>query len=207
MTASSHRAPDRATHGGLHSVAATGAHSAVEPGATQPAAATGMGGRRRAVDAHPPKVETFDLLTNTNTDPKGIVRMVDTYRVEEFGLYMARPMVNRPNIDYLESWLLPGLGARVTDWHFAPGHERDQDFYIDIAEIEPGPTAWRATDLYLDIVVRTGRDLEVLDIDELLAALGAGLIDFGAAEGALHRAYDLVDKIASHRYDLDRFLV
>jgi hypothetical protein len=181
MTVSPHRAPDRPAPGG-------------------------PGGRRRAVDVHPPKVETFDLAAMTNTDPKGIVRQVDTYRVEKFGLYVARPLVDRPEIQYLESWLLPALGVRITDWHFAPGHERDQDFYLDIAEIEPGPKVWRATDYYLDIVVRGGRDLEVLDTDELLAALDAGLIDAATAERALYRTYRLVDKIASHRYDLGAWL-
>ncbi|MGZ4561457.1 MAG: hypothetical protein ACXVXJ_10915, partial [Mycobacteriaceae bacterium] len=38
---------------------------------------------------HPPKVETFDVAAGTNTDPKGIVRAVDTYEVHPWGLYMA----------------------------------------------------------------------------------------------------------------------
>jgi hypothetical protein len=160
------------------------------------------GGRRRAAHIHPPKIETFDLAKMTNVDPKGVARPVDTYRVEEFGLYLARPVIDRPDIEYVESWLLPELGARITDWYFTPGHERDQDFYLDIAEIERGRTTWRSIDHYLDIVVRSGRELEVLDADELLAALGAGLIDAATAERAMHRAYHLVDKIARYGYDL-----
>ena len=42
-------------------------------------------------DIHPPKRETFDLTTRTNTDPKGINRAVDVYTVQPWGLYMARP--------------------------------------------------------------------------------------------------------------------
>jgi len=96
-----------------------------------------------AVDLHPPKVEYFDVPAMTNTDPKGFVREVEEYRVEPFGLYMARPVVGRAKVAYLESWLLPELGLRISDWHFQPGHERDQDFYLDIARIEPGPEVWR----------------------------------------------------------------
>ena len=40
---------------------------------------------------HAPKHETFDLRGRTNTDPKGIVRAVDDYTVQPWGLYVARP--------------------------------------------------------------------------------------------------------------------
>ncbi|MBO0841411.1 MAG: DUF402 domain-containing protein, partial [Sciscionella sp.] len=134
------------------------------------------------VDVHPPKVERFDVDAMTNTDPKGFVRAVDEYRVESFGLYVARPMVGHPTMRYLESWLLPELNLRVTDFWFRAGHERDQDFYLDVATIDTdtdtdtGGAAkrhWRSVDHYLDLVLRTGRDLDVLDTDELLAALTA----------------------------------
>ena len=46
-------------------------------------------------DIHPPKRETFDLTTRTNTDPKGINRAVDVYTVQPWGLYMARPTPGR----------------------------------------------------------------------------------------------------------------
>jgi uncharacterized protein len=159
-----------------------------------------------AVDLHPPKVEYFDVPAMTNTDPKGFVREVDEYRIEPFGLYMARPVVGRPKVAYLESWLLPQLGLRISDWHFQPGHERDQDFYLDIARIEPGPEVWRATDLYLDIVLRTGRDLDVLDTDELLAAMGAGLIDRYSGQRAFETTYLVIEELAKHGYDVAAWL-
>ena len=155
---------------------------------------------------HPPKVELFDLAAMTNTDPKGIVRPVDEYRVEPFGLYVARPLANHPTTRYLESWLLPSLNLRVTDWHYHPGHERDQDFYLDIAIVEPGPVIWRTIDHYLDIVVRTGRDLELLDLDELLAAMRTALLDQTEGQRALETAYHAVEKIAAAGYDLGRWL-
>lgn len=59
---------------------------------------------------HPVKQETFDMASNTNTDPKGYLREVDTFRVTDFGLYMARG-ANHPKFGYLESWLLPKLST------------------------------------------------------------------------------------------------
>ena len=40
-----------------------------------------------AADLHPVKQETFDTAANINTDPKGFLREVDTFRVTDFGLY------------------------------------------------------------------------------------------------------------------------
>lgn len=156
--------------------------------------------------SHPPKVETFDLAAMTNTDPKGFVRGVDEYRVEPFGLYMARPIVDHPNVEYVESWLLPEQGLRISDWWFRPGRERDQDFYLDIAEVTPGERAWRSVDHYLDIVLRIGQRATVLDSDELLAAVLAGHLAADVAEQALHTTYRVIDGLARTGYRLEPWL-
>jgi predicted RNA-binding protein associated with RNAse of E/G family len=155
---------------------------------------------------HPPKIEFFDLRKMTNTDPKGFVREVDRYRVEPFGLYLARPVVNHPRMRYLESWLLPELNLRISDWHFHPGHERDQDFYIDIALVDEQTTCWRSVDLYLDIVLRIGRGLDVLDSDELVAAIDSGLLDRSTGQRALETAFAATNGLAKHGYRLDSWL-
>ena len=121
---------------------------------------------------HPPKQETFDLVAYTNTDPKGEVRDVDVYTVQPWGLYVARPTPGRAQFRYLESWLLPALGLRATVFHFNPGHERDQDFYLDVGDYTAGPRCWHSHDHYLDLVVRTGAGVELADTDELLTAVG-----------------------------------
>ena len=126
---------------------------------------------------HPPKVSTFDVPARVNIDNKGLVRPVDEYRETPFGLYMSRAMVNRPTADWMQTWLLPELGIAVTDWWWTPGHVRDQDFYLDIGTIERHGDRWTLTDHYLDIVVRTGRDAEVLDVDEFVTAVALGLLD------------------------------
>ncbi|WP_038169354.1 DUF402 domain-containing protein [Tomitella biformata] len=151
--------------------------------------------------AHPPKHETFDLDAMTNTDPKGFVRPVDEYRREPWGLYMARP-ADHPRFYYLESWLLPTLGLRASVFHFTPGHERDQDHYVDIGEFSDGGRTWQSEDHYLDLVVRTGTCTELLDVDELFDARLAGLLDQERAEAAVHRAVAAVDGIAAHGHDL-----
>lgn len=155
---------------------------------------------------HPPKTETFDIAAGINTDPKGIAREVEQYRLEPFGLYLARPTPGREQFDYLESWLLPGLGLRLTDFWFTPGHERDQDFYFDVVVIETGQNRWRTTDLYLDLALREGRGLEVLDTEELLAATGAGLLSADQARQALEIVYRTVDGLAAHGYRLAAWL-
>jgi uncharacterized protein len=155
---------------------------------------------------HPPKRETFDLRARTNTDPKGIVRAVEVYTVRPWGLYMARPTPGREQFHYLETWLLPALDLRVSVFHFSPGHERDQDFYLDVGVYRSGETVWTSEDHYLDLVVRTGRDVALTDVDELLAAVTEGVIDADTAHRAIHSATHAVDGLAAHGYDLDRWL-
>jgi predicted RNA-binding protein associated with RNAse of E/G family len=154
---------------------------------------------------HPPKVETFDVAAGTNTDPKGIVRAVDTYEVHPWGLYMARASDHK-QFCYLESWLLPRLGLRATIFHFTPGNERDQDRYVDIGEYTHQGQLWHGTDHYLDLVVQTGRGTTLLDTDELLAARAANLLDAPTTERAVHRTMTAVDGIAAHGHDLDAWL-
>lgn len=150
---------------------------------------------------HPPKREIFDLDARTNTDPKGHIRAVDEYRVEPWGLYMARP-ADHPRFRYIESWLLPALGLRVTVFHFTAGHEQDQDYYVDVGDFADDGRRWRSEDHYLDLVVRTGRGTELLDVDELLDAHRAGLLDRRATESAIHTAAAAIDGIAAHGHDL-----
>jgi len=155
---------------------------------------------------HPPKIETFDVANRTNTDPKGIARAVEEYRVEPFGLYLARPAPGRAQFHYLESWVLPALGLRLTDYWFCSGHERDQDFYLDVVSVQRDGSIWRTTDWYLDLVVREGDRVDVLDTDELLAAATAGLLTPREAEHALRITYDTVNGLAAHDYRVDRWL-
>jgi hypothetical protein len=152
---------------------------------------------------HSPKTETFDVAAGTNTDPKGFVRSVEEYRVEPYGLYLSRAMDGHPSLAWVDSWLLPELGIRVTDWWFHPGHERDQDFYIDIVDVTRDGDVWRTVDHYLDIVVRTGRDAQVIDLDEYVEAVAHGVLDPAAAQRALAASHRTVDALAAHGYDVD----
>jgi uncharacterized protein len=155
---------------------------------------------------HPPKRAVFDVPAMVNVDTKGEQRPVDEYRVTEFGLYMSRAMVARPTATWVESWLLPDLGLCVTDWWWSPGHEREQDFYLDVCDIVRDGERWLLTDHYLDIVVRTRRDAAVIDVDEFVAAVALGLLDPASAESAMHRTHRAVAGLAVHGHDLDRWL-
>lgn len=160
----------------------------------------------RLTTIHPPKHETFDLRARTNTDPKGIVRAVDSYVRQPWGLYMARPTPGRAQFHYLESWLLPSLGLRATVFHFNPGHERDHDYYLDVGEYTPGPDVWRSEDHYLDIEVRTGKGAALADVDELLEAVRHALLAPEVAERTVRRAVCAIDGLARNGYDLARWL-
>ncbi|NLV80819.1 MAG: DUF402 domain-containing protein [Rhodococcus sp.] len=154
---------------------------------------------------HPIKVERFDVTARTNTDPKGIERPVERYRVLPWGLYMGRTADHR-QFDYLESWLLPSVRLRVSIFHFRPGFERDQDRYLDVGEFWRDGDVWHSRDHYLDLVVRTGRGTEVEDVDELFAAVAAGVLDTDDAERAVATALTAVDGIAAHGHDVDAWL-
>ena len=134
------------------------------------------------------------------------MRAVDIYTVQPWGLYMARPTPGRAQFHYIESWLLPSLGIRVTVFHFNPGHERDQDFYLDIGRYIPGPNSWQSQDHYLDLVVRTGVEVVLEDVDELLTAVLQGLLTPEAGAQAIRTAAATVDAMARHDYDLQRWL-
>jgi predicted RNA-binding protein associated with RNAse of E/G family len=155
---------------------------------------------------HPPKRATFDVPAMVNIDTKGEPRAVDEYRLTDFGLYMSRAMVGRRSAHWMESWLLPDLGLCVTDWWWRPGHEREQDYYVDICEITRDGDRWELTDHYLDIVVRNRIDARVIDVDEFVAAVALGLLDPPAAEAAMRRTHHAVDRLAAHDHDLDRWL-
>ncbi|WP_067697475.1 DUF402 domain-containing protein [Nocardia jejuensis] len=159
-----------------------------------------------AVDLHRPKVEYFNVDDLTNIDPKGFVRQVEQYRVEPWGLYMARTS-DHPEFHYIESWLLPSLSIRVTVFQFTPAHLRDQDYYVDIGEYaQVGPKKWKSVDHYLDLVVRTGREVELLDVDELLAAHAAGYLDLGEAQRAIETSTATIDGIAAHGHSLEAWM-
>jgi predicted RNA-binding protein associated with RNAse of E/G family len=154
---------------------------------------------------HPPKIELFDVAGMTNTDPKGFVRAVDTYRSTDFGLYMARPLDGHPDIAYFRTWLLPEHGLRVSRWRPHPGTVLDHDVYIDIADIEPGPV-WRTVDLYLDVLVFDNTSLSVHDLDELLEAQSTGLLDRVSTQRALERTFAAVEGITATGYDVEAWL-
>ncbi len=135
-----------------------------------------------------------------------MVRTVDEYVLQPWGLYMARPTPGRAQFHYLESWLLPALGLRASVFHFNPGHERDHDYYLDIGEYTPGPDVWHSEDYYLDIEVRAGTGAVLTDVDELLQAVRHGLLTPEVAERAVQRAVTAVDGLARNEYDLTRWL-
>ena len=134
------------------------------------------------------------------------MRDVDVYALQPWGLYMARPTPGRAQFHYLESWLLPTLGLRATIFHFNPGYEREQDFYLDVGSFTGDGEVWHAEDHYLDLVLRTGAGVELIDVDELIEAVRQGLLAPATATAAVHNAVFAIDGLARHGYHLGRWL-
>ncbi len=134
------------------------------------------------------------------------MRDVDVFTVHPWGLYMARPTPGRAQFHYLESWLLPLLGLRVSVFHFNPGHERDQDFYLDVGRYTVDGDVWHAEDHYLDLVLRTGAEVELIDVDELFEAVRQGLMTPESASAAVQTAVVAIDGLARHGYHLGQWL-
>lgn len=126
--------------------------------------------------------------------------------MQPWGLYMARPTPGRTQFHYLESWLLPALGLRANVFHFNPGYEREQDYYLDVGDFTPGPSQWQAEDHYIDLVVYTGDRTDLIDVDELFEAHRGGLLTTATAERAIQRAAAAVDGLARHGHDLNAWL-
>lgn len=119
---------------------------------------------------------------------------------------MARPTPGRTQFHYLESWLLPTLGLRANIFHFNPGYERDQDYYLDITDITAANGIWESRDLYVDLVLYNGVRTELVDVDELLEAHRHGLISDQSAESAIQRAVAAVEGLSRHNHDLTAWL-
>ena len=119
---------------------------------------------------------------------------------------MARPTPGREQFHYLESWLLPSLNLRANVFHFSPGHERDQDYYLDVAAVTVAGDRWHTEDHYLDLVVKTGQRTDLMDVDELLEAHREGLVSTETAESALTTAVATVSALAACGHDLAAWL-
>ena len=119
---------------------------------------------------------------------------------------MARPTPGRAQFHFLVPWRLPSLGLRANIFHFNPGYERDQDYYLDVADITVTNGVWKTRDLYVDLVVRTGVCTELIDVDELLEAHRHGLVSDESAESAIQRSAAAVGGLARHNHDLTAWL-
>nr|WP_272956116.1 DUF402 domain-containing protein [Actinopolymorpha rutila] len=106
----------------------------------------------------------------------------------------------------MQSWILPGLHLRVSDFRAHPGMVRSEDHYVDVMATTVRGQVWRTVDHYLDILVRTGVDARVVDSDEFVAAVGAGLLGPADAERALEASYTAYAGIVGHGHDVDAWL-
>ena len=115
-------------------------------------------------------------------------------------------MVGRTSAHWIRSWLLPTLGLAVTDFSWNPGHERDQDFYLDVCEIERDGDRWRPTDLYLDIVLRPAAEPRSSTSTSSSPRSPPGCWTRAEPSTRCTAAHAAVDGLAAHGHDLDAWL-
>ena len=125
------------------------------------------------VTPHPVKTERHDTARRTHHTNTG-VRPVQLYREESHGLYVSRPFQQHPRIRHWQAHLLPLQHLVVCHYDFH--HQREHDFYFDVAVISAERGLWTVRDLYLDVVLHEGRGAVIVDTDELLAGHAAGFI-------------------------------
>jgi uncharacterized protein len=154
---------------------------------------------------HSPKIELFDLARRINVDNKGHMRPVDKYESHPFGLYMSRAVYDRLPAIWLESWIIPASGLRISKWTYTPDHAPSHDYYIDIVDVGIDDQTWRVTDLYLDIELTNLHGARLLDIDEFVAAIRAGLLAPQLASDALRNSHKAVEELVENGYDLEEW--
>lgn len=157
------------------------------------------------MDLHPVKVETFDVESLLNVDPKGFERVVDVYEPHDWGLYMARG-ADHPRFGYLESWLLPGVHLRVNIFHFRKGENSGQRLYIDVAKINREGSLWTTRDLFVDFVTYDDGHMDILDLDELVGAQAAGFIEQSEAYLAFDTSVALLAGVREYDGDVQAWL-
>jgi uncharacterized protein len=153
----------------------------------------------------PLKRETIDLTNRVHVTGKGIAYPIDRLSRVGRGLLMERQFRDHPTVRYLQAWLLPHEGWRVC--RYTP-HEGVHwcDWYIDICQIEETDDRCLVTDLFLDVGVHEGKGYDLLDCDELGAALTAGLISARQAQGALDSLQYLCDLLVRYEYRMEPLL-
>lgn len=96
-------------------------------------------------------------------------------------------------------YILPEAGVQLTR-PVTFGGELAGGWYIDLIELEEGPDGGLIVhDLYVDILVPPrGRRYEILDLDDLAAAMESGTIDSRSATRVLRQTQQFVDQ---HLFD------
>ncbi|GAA3687180.1 hypothetical protein GCM10022267_87570 [Lentzea roselyniae] len=143
---------------------------------------------------HERRSSVLDLVTGRYLTPRGAEVPVDRIERRDGALFFAVPEADNPRLQTLECWVLPSRRLRVCRWTLAPDAtvtDADFDYYVDFCQVESVADRFVMVDDYVDIKVWQGRRLVVDDVDELIAALGAGFIEPREAQVAVETAFEV----------------
>lgn len=157
-------------------------------------------GQDQPVTPHPLKIERHDTINRTHHTNTG-VRPVYLYRPEKHGLYVSRPFQKHPRIRHWQAHLLPARHLVVCHYDFH--HQREHDYYMDVAMITAQNGLWTVRDLYLDIVLHENHSAVIVDTDELLAGHAAGFITTDELHLAVEVAHSTLSDLSAAKFNLN----
>jgi uncharacterized protein len=158
---------------------------------------------------HERRSSVLDLAASRYLTPRGAEVPVDRLERRGEALYFAVPEADNPRLRSLECWVLPKRRLRVCRWELAPHAaptDADFDYYVDFCQVESTQDRVVMTDDYVDIKVWQGQRLAVDDVDELIAALGAGFVTPAEAQLAVESAFTVAVELTAATFSVPAWL-
>lgn len=150
-------------------------------------------------------VDVIDVFSSERRHSSGAVHHLEVCRVEEWGLSLEGPTPEAPEHDAEITWLLPGLGVRLTRYRPRRRHSRPGPTLLTTARIERDGRAWTTTDLLLGLEVPAHGPARIAHYDEFATAVSSGLIRLHEADYAFRTAHRTLEELSAYR-DINHWL-
>jgi predicted RNA-binding protein associated with RNAse of E/G family len=155
---------------------------------------------------HPVRVHTLDLAANSILLDGTRFRTLERAELTPHGLHYANDVPDHPQLQHVETHLIPGLDLMVSQFVPHPGMELPERLYLDMASIEVGPETWTMHDPYLDVAFRPHGVPRLLDADEYAEAVLEGHLTPDEQRRALLSAERVVNGLFAHGNSLQDWL-
>lgn len=154
----------------------------------------------------PQLVDLVDTFTGERSYSPGTTRFLDSWRVEPWGLRMEHSTPDDPFYDFEVTWLLPGLGLRLTHQRTRSRHGRGGPSVLTAVRVQHDARMWRTIDLLLGLEITGCSPARVIRTEEFAAAVAGGVLRPGDAELALRIVHRTLEEVSRNRHDLNAWL-